>query len=198
MPVKPNLLSWGNSFASYAGKNINDAHKTLGEINYETLNNTTMVDGIEWTHFEENLKDFVLARLGHPVLICSLEMKPDEIYARLIAAECGVPVHVHFVRGRARPRRPQPHHYRGGDLETNNLLPAPRHRGGPCHLPAGWGGSDPLRLQPGYPGPPARAPLPAPRRDAAAAANGRGAFLRRGNARRPCRHRGDPDRGVGR
>jgi len=35
------------------------------------------------------------AKQGHPVLICSLEMKPTEIYARLIAAECGVPVHVH-------------------------------------------------------------------------------------------------------
>jgi replicative DNA helicase len=35
------------------------------------------------------------AKKGHPVLICSLEMKPTEIYARLMAAECGVPVHVH-------------------------------------------------------------------------------------------------------
>ena len=77
MPLKPKLLGWGNSFASYAGQNINDAHKTLGEINYETLNNTTMVDGIEWTHFEENLKDFVLARLGHPVV--RVELTPYQI-----------------------------------------------------------------------------------------------------------------------
>lgn len=60
MPVEPKLAAWGNSFAPYAGSNINSAHKTSGEIDYEKLNNTTMVDGVEWTHFEENLKDSTL------------------------------------------------------------------------------------------------------------------------------------------
>ena len=36
-----------------------------------------MVDGIVWTHFEENLKDFVLARLGHPVV--RVELTPYQI-----------------------------------------------------------------------------------------------------------------------
>ena len=77
MALEPTLASWGNSFAPYAGSNINSASITNGEINYETLNNTTMVDGIEWTHFEENLKDFILARLGHPVV--RVELTPYQI-----------------------------------------------------------------------------------------------------------------------
>jgi len=77
MAVEPKLAGWGNSFAVYAGSNINAASKTRGEIDYEKLNNTTMVDGIEWTHFEENLKDFVLARLGHPVV--RVELTPYQI-----------------------------------------------------------------------------------------------------------------------
>ena len=77
MALEPTLASWGNSFAPYAGSNINSASVTNGEINYETLNNTTMVDGVEWTHFEENLKDFILARLGHPVV--RVELTPYQI-----------------------------------------------------------------------------------------------------------------------
>jgi hypothetical protein len=77
MPVEPKLAAWGNSFAPYAGSNINSAHKTLGEIDYEKLNNTTLVDGVEWTHFEENLKDFILARLGHPVV--RVELTPYQL-----------------------------------------------------------------------------------------------------------------------
>ena len=77
MALEPTLASWGNSFAPYAGSNINSASITNGEINYETLNNTTMVDGVEWTHFEENLKDFILARLGHPVV--RVELTPYQI-----------------------------------------------------------------------------------------------------------------------
>ena len=36
-----------------------------------------MVDGVEWTHFEENIKDFILARLGHPVI--RVELTPYQI-----------------------------------------------------------------------------------------------------------------------
>ena len=77
MPLQPKLAAWGNSFAPYAGQNINSASITNGEINYETLNNTTMSDGVEWTHFEENIKDFILARLGHPVV--RVELTPYQI-----------------------------------------------------------------------------------------------------------------------
>tara|TARA_R110002126_G_scaffold92657_3_gene219747 strand:+ start:4623 stop:5504 length:882 start_codon:yes stop_codon:yes gene_type:complete len=79
--IKPIMASWGNSFTQYAGKNLNDG-KPVGdqgnnEINYETLNNTTMVDGVEFTRFEENLRDFILARLGHPVI--RVELTPYQM-----------------------------------------------------------------------------------------------------------------------
>ena len=81
MPIQPKLASWGNSFSQYAGDNIvdgtGDGSQGKNEINYETLNNTTMVDGVEWTHFEENLKDFILARLGHPVV--RVELTPYQL-----------------------------------------------------------------------------------------------------------------------
>ena len=79
--IKPQMASWGNSFSEYAGANINDGtadgHQGRNEIDYDKLNNTTMVDGVEWTHFEENLKDFILARLGHPVV--RVELTPYQI-----------------------------------------------------------------------------------------------------------------------
>jgi hypothetical protein len=77
----PNLASWGNSFSQYAGQSIADgtADGSLGknEIDYETLNATTFVDGVEYTHFEETLKDYILARLGHPVV--RVELTPYQI-----------------------------------------------------------------------------------------------------------------------
>ena len=76
MPLKPKLSGFGNSFTTYGGTGIKDG-KTVGTINYETLNATTMVDGVEWTHFEETLKDYVLARLGHPVV--RVELTPYQI-----------------------------------------------------------------------------------------------------------------------
>ena len=81
MPLKPVLASWGNSFSKYAGANINDGtadgHYGENEIVTETLNATTFVDGLEWTHFEETLKDYILARLGHPVV--RVELTPFQI-----------------------------------------------------------------------------------------------------------------------
>tara|TARA_R110000796_G_scaffold134271_8_gene249994 strand:- start:1109 stop:1987 length:879 start_codon:yes stop_codon:yes gene_type:complete len=81
MVVSPKMASWGNSFSQYAGANINDGegdgHLGRNEIDFDKLNNTTMVDGVEWTHFEENLKDFILARLGHPVV--RVELTPYQM-----------------------------------------------------------------------------------------------------------------------
>tara|TARA_Y100000310_G_scaffold137913_1_gene136861 strand:+ start:730 stop:1599 length:870 start_codon:yes stop_codon:yes gene_type:complete len=78
MPIKPNLASWGNSFTPYAGKKITDgAGDTLGQINYEKLNNTTVADGVEFTYFDENIKDYILARLGHPVV--RVELTPYQL-----------------------------------------------------------------------------------------------------------------------
>lgn len=81
MPLVPTLASWGNSFSKYAGKSVLDGkatgHKGDNEIDYETLNATTYKDGVEFTHFEDTLKDYIFARLGHPVV--RVELTPFQI-----------------------------------------------------------------------------------------------------------------------
>jgi len=76
MPLKPNLASWGNSFTAYGGKEVSQGNP-LGEIDRDKLNATTVVDGVEFTHFEETLKDYIMARLGHPVV--RVELTPFQI-----------------------------------------------------------------------------------------------------------------------
>jgi len=76
MPVAPKLSAWGNSFTKYGG-NLATQGKPEGDIDIDKLNRTTMVDGVEWSHFEETLKDFVLARLGHPIV--RVELTPFQI-----------------------------------------------------------------------------------------------------------------------
>ena len=66
-PVSPKLSSFGNSFADWDGQDIH-AGIPKGDINRDRLNATTMVEGIEFTKFDETLKDFILARLGFPVV----------------------------------------------------------------------------------------------------------------------------------
>ena len=81
MVAIPKLAAWGNSFSEYAGDSVlagkADGHFGQNEINYDKLNATTFADGVEWTHFEETLKDFIFARLGHPVV--RVELTPFQI-----------------------------------------------------------------------------------------------------------------------
>ena len=51
------------------------------------------------TSFAVNNCALAAARAGWPVLICSLEMSAEDIYARMAAAVSGVPVHIHDVPG---------------------------------------------------------------------------------------------------
>lgn len=51
------------------------------------------------TAFAVNNLAMSAAKAGHPVLICSLEMQAKEVIGRMVAAESGVPVHVHDRAG---------------------------------------------------------------------------------------------------
>lgn len=51
------------------------------------------------TAFAVNNLALSAAKAGHPVVICSLEMQPKEVIGRMVAAESGVPVHVHDRAG---------------------------------------------------------------------------------------------------
>ena len=76
MPLTPTLAAWGNSFTNFGGASVADG-ETKGTIKADKLNATTVQDGIEWTHFEETVKDFIFARLGHPVV--RVELTPFQI-----------------------------------------------------------------------------------------------------------------------
>ena len=51
------------------------------------------------TSFAVNNLAISCAKAGRPVLVCSLEMKPESILARMIAAESGIPVCAHEKAG---------------------------------------------------------------------------------------------------
>jgi len=61
--------SFGNTFTSPTGTgNEVSSVKTLGEIDYPSLNRRRFADSIQFSNFYKSVKDFVLARLGAPVV----------------------------------------------------------------------------------------------------------------------------------
>ena len=76
MPYKPRLSVYGDSGASYEGRNITDG-KALGDIDTSKLNRGTLADEVEFNNFEETINAYVLARLGFPVV--RVELTPFQI-----------------------------------------------------------------------------------------------------------------------
>lgn len=66
--VDPRLLGYGDTFGTYAGRNLGDTDIYSTAIDSSKLNIGTMDEGVELNGFEKTIKDFVLARLGHPVV----------------------------------------------------------------------------------------------------------------------------------
>lgn len=67
MPAKPTITAYGNSFAIQTGCGLNEA-ETRGEITTSSLNKKLQTDLIEYTNFEQPIKDYILAKLGHPIV----------------------------------------------------------------------------------------------------------------------------------
>jgi len=65
--VSPNVSIYGNSFTNVASQNIGD-HKPYGEIDVDNLNKTKLSDIVEFSDIEEQIRDYMLASLGHPVV----------------------------------------------------------------------------------------------------------------------------------
>jgi hypothetical protein len=65
--VIPDVTTYGNTFARQAYRNMSD-NETPGEIDVDNLNRTRLSDQIEFTELEEQIRDYVLASLGHPVV----------------------------------------------------------------------------------------------------------------------------------
>tara|TARA_R110000744_G_scaffold126302_2_gene232565 strand:+ start:679 stop:1560 length:882 start_codon:yes stop_codon:yes gene_type:complete len=66
--VDPKLLGYGDTFGTYAGNNLGDTDIFSTAIDGSKLNTGTLSDPVELTRFETTIRDFVLARLGHPVV----------------------------------------------------------------------------------------------------------------------------------
>lgn len=75
MIQNPNLVIYGMSFGEKQGSKLNSAKAQ--SIDRDKLNKNTLSDTLELTYFEETIKDFVLARLGHPVV--RVELTPLQI-----------------------------------------------------------------------------------------------------------------------
>jgi hypothetical protein len=67
MQIRPSTGSYGNSFANPYGDNVFSV-QPKGEIISSSLNDMTLQDAIEFSHFEEQIKSFILGRLGFPVV----------------------------------------------------------------------------------------------------------------------------------
>lgn len=65
--AEPRLLLYGDTYGRYGGPNLTDTEVT-SEIDIDKLNKLTLLDGVEFNRFELSIRDFILARLGHPVV----------------------------------------------------------------------------------------------------------------------------------
>ena len=66
---RPTVTTYGNSFSNLASQDLND-HRSpdLDEIDIDNLNKTKQTDLVEFTEFEQQIRDYVLASLGYPVV----------------------------------------------------------------------------------------------------------------------------------
>ncbi len=88
--IEPQFASYGNTNVNYYGSKIKEGLVKSTDINASGLSLTQNVGGVEFTNFEKAVYDFILARLGHPVV--RVELTPfqiktciDEAYAKLDA-----------------------------------------------------------------------------------------------------------------
>ena len=91
--VDPVLLGYGDTFGTYGGKNLGDTdvYQTAIATN---LHNTLMTDPVEFTPFEKTVRDFVLARLGHPVV--RVELTDFQLKTAIDEAVAAIDYHAPF------------------------------------------------------------------------------------------------------
>ena len=75
-PLRPTVASYGDSFGTFKGEGLNDQVST-GDIDQDKLNKNTLVDGVEFNTFETTIKDYILSKLGHPVV--RVELAPLQL-----------------------------------------------------------------------------------------------------------------------
>lgn len=65
--LKPRLLTYGDTYGRYGGPLLTDTDDE-NDANIVDLDKQTILDGVEFNRFELSIRDFILARLGHPVV----------------------------------------------------------------------------------------------------------------------------------
>lgn len=66
--VDPLILGYGDTFGTYGGDRLGSTDIYSTAIDTSKLNRGLLTDGVELDHFQQTIRDFVLARLGHPVV----------------------------------------------------------------------------------------------------------------------------------
>jgi len=75
-PLRPRVTSYGDSFGTFKGVHLTD-HVSTGDIDQDKLNKNTLVDGVEFNIFETTIKDYILSKLGHPIV--RVELAPLQL-----------------------------------------------------------------------------------------------------------------------
>jgi hypothetical protein len=66
---RPRVTTYGNTFSNLTSLNLNDHESPdKDEIDVDNLNKTKQTDLVEFTEFEQQIRDYVLSILGHPVV----------------------------------------------------------------------------------------------------------------------------------
>lgn len=62
----PKITTYGSSYGKFGGQRLSDY--TPNKPDPSNLNNQDMTDVVEWESFTKTVKDFVFAKLGHPII----------------------------------------------------------------------------------------------------------------------------------
>ena len=92
--VDPVLLGYGDTFGTYGGKNLGDTDIYDTAISANKLHTALLTDPVEFTPFERVVKDFVLARLGFPVV--RVELSDYQIKTAIDEAISTIDYHAPF------------------------------------------------------------------------------------------------------
>lgn len=76
MAQKPKISIYGSSFGNREGQYLTD-YTPQGDIDSTKLNKNNLTDVVELSKFDQIIHDYVLARLGHPVV--RVELTPFQI-----------------------------------------------------------------------------------------------------------------------
>lgn len=66
--INPKILSYGDTFGTYGGNQLGDTQTFSTVIDGSKLNVSNLTDPVELSPYEKTIRDFILARLGHPVV----------------------------------------------------------------------------------------------------------------------------------